>query len=154
MIPYWTNSCALDIAVIILKQSSMYVCIYIYDFLFDKMYNTKECINFTAESGHLLGIGYIGYLVIDNLSRPRLWRGHLPLLPSNLIEICRSERKEISQEWALMYATDFGWWHINGGSSTDTNVPPGRGCWQERRLCVAEPGGIWGRTLCSILLWT
>ena len=50
----------------------MYVCIYIYDFLFDKTYNTNECINFTAESGHLLGIGYIVYLVINNLSRPGL----------------------------------------------------------------------------------
>ena len=58
----------------------MYVCIYIYDFLFDKAYNTNECINFT-ESGHLLGIGYTTYLVINNLSRPGLWQGISPYYP-------------------------------------------------------------------------
>lgn len=116
----------------------MYVCIYIYDFLLTKMYIIWRNVLISQLSQVIcLELAILGYLVINNLARPRLWPGVSPILPSNLIEICRSERRLVRV--SLMYATDFGWWHINGVHLLTQTYHPGRGCWQEAAVC-----GTWG----------
>ena len=59
------------------------------------------------EAAGLLALRMLGYGANCGAQTWAL-TGHLPILPSNLRKICRLEIKEISQEWTLMYTTDFG----------------------------------------------
>lgn len=54
---------------------------YIDDFPFDKMCNMNECINITAESGHLPANGSTLHLATDNLARHGLTQDSTPYYP-------------------------------------------------------------------------